>query len=194
MEPHGESPWFLRNAHKGRTSRTRGPIHPRVEPVVLLVRDRDTYHEWNKRGGFLCCSRLLLSTPLVVQRLFFRGNDCVLKCFGRPNLDDSLCWDLDRFAGGRVSTRSSLSFDKNGFTNTWKHKSTLFLRLSRCQSCIFINNGCSGLLGNFKFFCKVCNDLSFCHQFLLSHFSLLFEIRLIYGVQYKGKALLNQGL
>ena len=40
MEPHGQSPWFLRNAHKGRTSRTRGPIHPRVEPVVLLVRDR----------------------------------------------------------------------------------------------------------------------------------------------------------
>jgi hypothetical protein len=40
MEPHGQSPWFPRNAHKGRTSRTRGPIHPRVEPVVLLVRDR----------------------------------------------------------------------------------------------------------------------------------------------------------
>jgi hypothetical protein len=40
MEPHGQSPRFPRNAHKGRTSRTRGPIHPRVEPVVLLVRDR----------------------------------------------------------------------------------------------------------------------------------------------------------
>ena len=40
MEPHGQSPWFPRNAHKGRTSRTRGPIHPRVEPVVFLVRDR----------------------------------------------------------------------------------------------------------------------------------------------------------
>jgi hypothetical protein len=40
MEPHGQSPWFPRDAHKGRTSRTRGPIHPRVEPVVLLVRDR----------------------------------------------------------------------------------------------------------------------------------------------------------
>jgi hypothetical protein len=40
MEPHGQSPWLPRNAHKGRTSRTRGPIHPRVEPVVLLVRDR----------------------------------------------------------------------------------------------------------------------------------------------------------
>ena len=39
MEPRGQSPWFLKNAHKGRTSRTRGPIHPRVEPVVLLVRD-----------------------------------------------------------------------------------------------------------------------------------------------------------
>ena len=40
MEPHGQSPWFPRDAHKGRTSRTRGPIHTRVEPVVLLVRDR----------------------------------------------------------------------------------------------------------------------------------------------------------
>jgi hypothetical protein len=40
MEPHGQSPWFPRDAHKGRTSRTRGPIHPRAEPVVLLVRDR----------------------------------------------------------------------------------------------------------------------------------------------------------
>jgi hypothetical protein len=40
MEPHGQSLWFPRDAHKGRTSRTRGPIHPRVEPVVLSVRDR----------------------------------------------------------------------------------------------------------------------------------------------------------
>jgi len=30
MEPHGQSPWFPRDTHKGRTSRTRGPIHPRV--------------------------------------------------------------------------------------------------------------------------------------------------------------------
>ena len=41
MEPHGQSPWYPGDTHKGRTSRTRGPIHPRVEPVVLLVRDRD---------------------------------------------------------------------------------------------------------------------------------------------------------
>ena len=40
MEPHGQSPWYARDVHKGRTSRTRGPIHRRVEPVVLLVRDR----------------------------------------------------------------------------------------------------------------------------------------------------------
>jgi hypothetical protein len=40
MEPHGQSPWFPKDAHKGRTSRTRGPNHPQVEPVVLLVRER----------------------------------------------------------------------------------------------------------------------------------------------------------
>ena len=40
MEPHGQSPWFHRDAHKGRTSRIRGPIHLRVERVVLLVPDR----------------------------------------------------------------------------------------------------------------------------------------------------------
>ena len=39
MEPHGQSPWVHRDAHKGQTSRIRGPIHPRVERVVLLVRD-----------------------------------------------------------------------------------------------------------------------------------------------------------
>jgi hypothetical protein len=33
MEPHGQSPWYPRDTHKGRTSRTRGPIHPWVEPV-----------------------------------------------------------------------------------------------------------------------------------------------------------------
>jgi hypothetical protein len=33
MEPHGQSPWYPRDANKGRTSRTRGPIHPRVEPL-----------------------------------------------------------------------------------------------------------------------------------------------------------------
>jgi hypothetical protein len=38
--PTGRQAWFARDAPKGRTSRTRGPIHPRVEPVVLLVRDR----------------------------------------------------------------------------------------------------------------------------------------------------------
>ena len=40
MESHGQTPWFPRNARKGRTSRTRGPIHTLVETVVLLVRDR----------------------------------------------------------------------------------------------------------------------------------------------------------
>jgi len=40
MEPHGQSLWFPRDAHKGRTSRTRGLIRSRVETVVLLVRDR----------------------------------------------------------------------------------------------------------------------------------------------------------
>jgi hypothetical protein len=43
MEPHRQSPWFPGDAHEGRTSRTRGPIHPWVEPVVLLVRDRFTH-------------------------------------------------------------------------------------------------------------------------------------------------------
>jgi integrase/recombinase XerD len=32
-------PWFPKDAHKGRTSCTRGPFHPQIEPVVLLVRD-----------------------------------------------------------------------------------------------------------------------------------------------------------
>jgi len=40
MELHGQSQWFHRDVHKGRTSRIKGPIHPRVERVVLLVRDR----------------------------------------------------------------------------------------------------------------------------------------------------------
>ena len=51
MEPHGQSPWFPRDAHKGRTSRTRGPIHPRVEPVVLLVRDRGGNIDGAKRDS-----------------------------------------------------------------------------------------------------------------------------------------------
>ena len=50
MEPHGQSPWFPRDVHKGRTSRTRGPIHPRVEPVVLLVRDRVTVRRFKRQG------------------------------------------------------------------------------------------------------------------------------------------------
>ena len=41
MEPHGQNPWFPRDASKGQTSRTKGPIHPRVESVALLVRDRE---------------------------------------------------------------------------------------------------------------------------------------------------------
>jgi len=40
MEAHGQSLWFPRDARKGQTSRTRGPIQSRVEPMVLLVRDR----------------------------------------------------------------------------------------------------------------------------------------------------------
>jgi hypothetical protein len=43
MEPHGQSPWFPRNTHKGRTSRTRGPIHPRVEP---LPAGRQAWSSW----------------------------------------------------------------------------------------------------------------------------------------------------
>jgi hypothetical protein len=38
--PTGKARGSQETPHKGRTSRTRGPIHPRVEPVVLLVRDR----------------------------------------------------------------------------------------------------------------------------------------------------------
>jgi len=45
MEPHKKSLWFPRNAPEGRTSRTRGPIHPRAEPVVLLVRDKSAIYE-----------------------------------------------------------------------------------------------------------------------------------------------------
>ncbi len=52
VEPHGQSPLFPRDAHKGRTSRTRGPIHPRVEPVVLLVWDRISQTEWIKDRRF----------------------------------------------------------------------------------------------------------------------------------------------
>jgi len=37
--PMGKAGGSQETPHKGRTSRTRGPIHPRVEPVVLLVRD-----------------------------------------------------------------------------------------------------------------------------------------------------------
>jgi hypothetical protein len=42
MEPHGQSPWFPRDAPQGANIPYQGPIHPRVEPVVLLVRDSCT--------------------------------------------------------------------------------------------------------------------------------------------------------
>jgi hypothetical protein len=49
VEPHGQSPAFggvpKKRPAGGRTSRTRGPIHPRVEPVVLLVQDRKDQYE-----------------------------------------------------------------------------------------------------------------------------------------------------
>jgi len=65
MEPHGQSPYmgkdhgaqetpargehpaynygpnFFNHPTPDVEARTRGPIHPRIEPVVLLVRDRE---------------------------------------------------------------------------------------------------------------------------------------------------------
>jgi len=57
MEPHGQSPWFPKNAPRGRTSRTRGPIHPRVDPVVLLARDREV-HEGLGKWGIMYLSKI----------------------------------------------------------------------------------------------------------------------------------------
>jgi site-specific recombinase XerD len=41
MEPHGQTPWFPETPTRGEHP-TRGPIDPRVEPVVLLVRDESS--------------------------------------------------------------------------------------------------------------------------------------------------------
>jgi hypothetical protein len=77
MEPHRQSPWYPRDAHKGRTSRTRGPIHPRVEPVVLLVRDRKQkiWRMKMKLYDFKKILGLILLILFYVQPGFAQPND-----------------------------------------------------------------------------------------------------------------------
>ena len=43
MEPHGQARGTTPNAPSGRTSRTRGPIHPRVNPWSSWCWDRSTW-------------------------------------------------------------------------------------------------------------------------------------------------------
>ena len=43
MEPHGQTRGTTPNTPSGRTSRTRGPIHPRVNPWSSWCRDRIYY-------------------------------------------------------------------------------------------------------------------------------------------------------
>ncbi|OGP89889.1 MAG: hypothetical protein A2157_07380 [Deltaproteobacteria bacterium RBG_16_47_11] len=69
---------------------------------------------------------------------------------------------------GGVSAFAGFSFDQDRSSDSWKDKSSFLLGFGNCQRCIFINDGCSGLLGNLKLLSEMSDGLSLCQKFFLS--------------------------
>jgi len=88
MEPHGQARDTSPNTPWGRTSRIRGPIHPRVNPWSSWCRDRENRRSIQGEGNVGMNRK---DSNVVNQKfVYFRGHSCESRNPGFPFLDSHL--------------------------------------------------------------------------------------------------------
>ncbi len=99
----------------------------------------------------------MIRVPLKVGLILLRAEDGVFGGFGDAELHDALGLDLDRFAGGRITTDTGFAIDEHEFAEARNRESIFGVFVSQVRN---VFEDLDGLFfGDAVLFCKCGSDL-----------------------------------